>query len=185
METLIRWDHRGIRLGVSLWICFATPIAIQAQTASPSRLRAAYIYNFSKFVEWPTPPSSQAPKSFVLCAYGKGPVNDALQHDVAGRMVEGKVITVKTVSDPGQVQACQVLYVGPAAGEHLPHLLTNLHGVPVLTIGETADFAAAGGMIGFEVESNQLRFVINVRAAKAAGLKVSSRLLSLATKVQQ
>jgi YfiR/HmsC-like len=183
-ETAMICNLRKIRIALSLWIAL-TPLCMGfAQSTNPSQLEAAYIYDFAKFVEWPARQAAGS-DSLLICIYGKDQVGDALERNVAGKIIRGKSIVVRSINTAEQAHACQVLYVGPEAGNHMMALLSNLREAPVLTVGDTPAFIGAGGTIGFAMESSQLHFVINVREARRAGLKISSRLLDLATEVIQ
>lgn len=157
----------------------AKPQAIQEQ-----QVKAAFLYNFAKFVEWPPQTFATASDPFVVCAYGKNPVYDALKQGVEDKTVQNRTISVKAVTTPSDAKACQVLYFDQAATEHLSEMLPALQKAHVLTVGETNDFTKGGGIIGFVVISSQLRFTINNAEAGKSGLSISSRLLSLAKDVK-
>jgi YfiR/HmsC-like len=184
MGTVMGWSFRKIRKELFLWIALVALCTGLAQGANPSQLKAAYIYNFAKFVVWPARESAGS-DSILFCVYGKDPVGDALNDSVAGKVVNGQTIVVRTVDTTEDAQVCHVLYIGHAAQGRMPTLLSAFQNSPVLTVGDSPAFFAAGGMIDFVVESKQLHFAINVRAAQKAGLKISSRLLSLAIEIKQ
>lgn len=148
-------------------------------------IKAAYLYNFAKFVEWPPGALPAGSDPFVICAYGDGPVADALKQGVEGKTVQGRKIAVKVVESHSDANACQVLYFDMNQSAQLAPLLPALQAAHVLTVGETGGFTKDGGIIGFTVEASQLRFIINNAEAKKSGLRISSKLLSLATAVNE
>lgn len=171
-----------VALLMGLVLAVAPPLS--AQTATEYQLRAAFVYNFAKFVEWPPRVFASSTAPFTLCVYEKGPVADALEQGVAGKTVQNRMISVKAVATLGQSKGCQVLYFDQTAGAHLGEMLSGLEAEHVLTVGETDKFTKAGGIIGFIMESGMLRFGINNAAARKSGLEISSKLLSLAKQVE-
>jgi hypothetical protein len=119
----------------------------------------------------------------VLCTLGEDPFQGMLEVTVAGKAIGNRVIRVRHLGKLLDIQACQILFLGKEQSKRFPLLVTNLHNAPVLTVGETAGFLDAGGMIDFLLEENKVRFDINLNAAEAAGLKIGSRLLILAQHV--
>ena len=107
----------------------------------------------------------------------------ALESTVAGKAVGDRILRIRHLKQADDMQACQVLFLGKAQSKRIPMLVTNLHNAPVLTVGETAGFLDAGGMIDFLLEENKVRFDINLGAAESARLKIGSRLLILAQHV--
>ncbi len=102
---------------------------------------------------------------------------------MAGKAIGNRVVRIRHLEDPRDMQACQILFLGKAQSKRISMLVTNLHNAPVLTVGETAGFLDAGGMIDFLLEENKVRFDINLSAAESARLKIGSRLLILADHV--
>jgi hypothetical protein len=143
-------------------------------------VKAAFVLNFTRYVEWPTvrhtPP-------FRLCVLRDNPFNDRLSSIVAGEKWQDGSIDVHMVSEVRAAQACHLLYVPATAHRAFVDGQPLLHGQPVLTIGEHASFLDRDGMIRLFVDDNKVRFSINQRAASAAGLQISSRLLRLAREV--
>jgi hypothetical protein len=137
------------------------------------RVKAAYLYNFIKFVDWP----SRAPTGPVtICIAGRNPFGDVLTETIQGESVNGRPLQIRVVLEPDS--SCHVLFVpqgGPAAT-----YLRAARGSPLLTVGESRDFIAQGGIINFIVEDGSVRFEIDADAAERAELKISSRLLRLA-----
>ena len=159
----------------------AAPGAAGAQTAATEyAVKAAFLYNFTKFVEWP---DSAFPEGTLrLCVLGEDPFGKALQ-TVAGEEVAGhKLIVLSTgkLSDPA---GCQVLFISRSERERMPRILADLRDLPVLTVSDTGGFIDQGGIINFTLEEGKVRFEINQESAERAGIKISSKLLRLATRV--
>jgi hypothetical protein len=142
-------------------------------------VKAAFLYNFTKFVEWPSKafPSADAP--ITLCTMGDPSVAGEVQKVVADRSAQNRAVKVRAATD-ADVHSCQVVYVPDAAGASAPAVIAAAKTSGALTVGESSGFLAQGGMIVFTKQDNKLRFEINEGAAKGAGLKISSKLLSLA-----
>ena len=136
-------------------------------------VKAAYLYNFLKFTEWP---NNEALTSFTLCVYGKDPFGGFLDETVRGKQASGLPVLVRRL--PGgdeRVDGCQILFI--SSSERLETVLTMLHGRSILTVGESDGFAARGGMIGLVMDQSNVRLDINLAAIAAARLQVSSRLI--------
>ena len=133
----------------------------QTQTASEYQIKAAFLYNFVKFVEWP--PGATA-KSVRVCVIGNDPIGDEVDA-LAGKPIGDRVIEVKNIQSPANVSSCQVLFVAASEAPNLKSILTAARGAAVLTVGDTRGFAEHGVVINFYMDSRNLRFEINVEAA--------------------
>lgn len=150
--------------------------------ASAAEVRAVFLLNFTKFVEWPPEVFVDTAAPVTLGVLGEDPVAELLEAAVAGETVGGRALTVRRFSSLDGLKPCHVLYIAPSSWRDLPAVLARLEGSRTLTVGEESErFTKKGGMIGFLLERDQVRFDINQKAAEAAGLKVSSRLLRLAS----
>jgi hypothetical protein len=168
--------HAAIAL-IGLVAVLAAPLA----AAAPEyHVKAAFLYNFAKFVEWP--PDAIAPEMRV-CVFGGDPFGRALPETLAGKSVSERPLTVAYPATVRQLSDCHVLFVGASEDHELPRLLPSLAGTGVLTVGESDEFARQGGIITFRRERSKVRFEINETAAERAGLRISSQLLKLATRV--
>ncbi len=158
---------------------------VAAQDSGPTeyQLKAAFLFNFAKFIDWP-PSSFTSPQApFAICIFGNDPFGQAIDSTLKGQSIRGRVVTIQRVHDPSQLRHCQMAFIGSSEEHHLPEILQSVRGVSVLLVGEAPGFAARGGAIQFQMEDNRVRFSINPDAAKRAGLRVSSKLLSLANVV--
>ena len=142
-------------------------------------VKAAYIYNFAKFVEWSKGKSPEPLGTITVCVVGSDPFGPTLAA-IEGKTVEGKKI--RTRRDPAvqNVKGCEVLFISGSEEERLDRVLEAVKGLTVLTIGDTKGFAQRGVMINFYMENRNVRFEINPKAAERAGLKISSNLLKIA-----
>jgi YfiR/HmsC-like len=157
---------------------------IEAQTdAEEYRVKAAFIFHFAQLVEWPPEKATGTDNSLVLCTLGEDPFQGLLEGTVAGKAIGNRILRVRHLEQPQDMQACQIVFLGRAQSKRIPTLVSTLHQAPVLTVGETAGFLDAGGMIDFLLEGNKVRFEINLDAAESADLKIGSRLLVLAERV--
>jgi hypothetical protein len=147
-----------------------------AQDVTEPALKAAFIYNFVRFTEWPAAPAGADP--FVMCVVGDAAVGDALELTVKGRAVEGHSIVVRKAA-PESKQACHVLYLSGGMTQQKAELIAAVRDAPVLTISDIDGFGAIGGIVQFFFENGQLRFRITRESATRAGLRISARLLML------
>jgi len=152
-----------------------------ADVASDVAVKAAFLYNFAKFAEWPTL-SSGAP--IVICVVGDDRIADALVETVRGQNIEGHTLDVWRPQDSATWRGCHLLFVAEAETHRSAGGLDGLKTSPVLTVSDGKDFAQAAGIIELYVEGGRMRFAINVDAAERSGLRLSSRLLRLARVVR-
>ena len=144
------------------------------------RVKAAFIYNFIAFTQWP----DSSMESIHTCIYGEedfGHEIDALQH----RTVNDRSITVLRIMRYSELNNCQVLFISQLQIANLTEILAYLQKAPVLTIADSTKAAAKGIMINMHLKQNRVKFEINLKSARDAGLNISSRLLQLATRVYQ
>ena len=158
--------------------------ATMVRAAAPEyQVKAAFLYNFARFVEWP-PDVVAGSDAFRICIVGDDPFGPHLDDAVQGKTMHDKPVEVVHPEDVDVIR-CHIAFFARSGGPALPRLLTALGGRGVLTIGETEEFTRAGGVIAMRVEESKVRFDINVDAAQRAGLHVSSQLLKLASRVIQ
>lgn len=175
---------RGL-LRVPLVFCLAYAMipsiaAGQGDAAGEYELKAAMLYNLTRFVEWPPAayPEPQAP--IQLCILGRDPFGSSLTSIVLKQTVNGRPVLIRHSQNDKGIRACHLLYISSSERKATVQIFSTLKGSSVLTVGEMTQFAAHGGMIQFSLEDQQVRFDINLDAASRAGLKISSRLLVLA-----
>jgi hypothetical protein len=154
-----------------------TPVAGQEVTAPA--LKAAFIYNFAKFTEWPVDMAPGTGPIFI-CVLGDAAVAEALERAVKRRMVAGHSISVSLVAPTGPPGVCHILYVAGVPPRQAAQVVGELRDVPVLTISDLDGFTDAGGIVQLFFEHGQLRFGIDYESAKRARLQISSSLFALA-----
>lgn len=145
--------------------------------AEEAQLKAAYIYNFGKYVTWPTV-TATAP--IEICLLGRDPLADPLQK-LEEKKIKDRKITVEVLDSFSGKTDCEVLFISHSRQEQLAGILTELSDRAVLTVSDIQGFAGKGGMIELVKKDNKIRFVINLDRVHRSGLVISSRLLSLAT----
>lgn len=145
-------------------------------------VKAAFLYSFAKFVEWPPQVFMTADTPITLCIYGTDPFGDALK-SIRGKSVKSRALMIKRAARGENLEACHILFISASEQVRLSQLIRHLNGSHVLTIGDMDRFAHAGGIINLVKVQNKVRFEINLDAAQRAGLKISSQLLKLATLV--
>jgi len=163
----------------------AAMLAACAHAENPGRapseyqVKAAFLYNFAKFVEWPGLSDDQK-SPLDICVLGKDPFGPELDRVMDGKTVNGRSISVQRFSDVSKAQSCHVLFVGFSDAGHVAETAKALRGRNILTVGETEGFCESGGVIAFVMDGQRVRFRINPKAAARANLKISSKLLQLA-----
>ncbi len=158
---------------------------VSAQSSSPSeyQVKAAFLFHFAQFVDWPPEAFKGADSPLTYCTVGEDPFHGALEASLNGKMIGARSVRVQHFKRVAEIQGCQVLFIGMLERKTIPAALAGLKEGPVLTVGETENFAQEGGMIGFFLEDNKVRFDINLVAAQRAKLQISARLLTLAKTV--
>lgn len=172
---------RGGWLSLVIWILIGIAGA-QAQASKEYQLKAAFLFNFAKFVEWPARSFAGPDSPFVIGVYRADSFGGELEKAVKGRKIGGHPIVVTLVPSAAAARQTQILFVGAAQDSKLAELKGVLQGAPVLTVGESPAFERQGGMITFALKDNSLRFNIDNGSAEKAGVKISSQLRKLAQK---
>jgi hypothetical protein len=151
-------------------------------------IKAGFIYNFAKFVEWPSATFSQPDSPIVIGVLGIDPFGNVLDRIVEDKKIGPRGFVVKRYKwgrDLKDLKDCKILFVSASEKAHIDEILQSVKGLPILTVGETPGFAERGGVIRFTLEDNRVRFEVNVEAAHQADLNISSRLLTLAKIIGQ
>jgi hypothetical protein len=151
-----------------------------AQEALESEVKAAFIYNFIQFVEWPPAAIVEPSAPFRICVYGQSAFASVLERTVKGEQLAGHPLTIEVVSVGESATHCQVLFVPQSQSGRTAAALRAAGDGPVLSVGESPNFLKAGGMINLFVEGGRVRFDVNPSAASARGLVPSSKLLRIA-----
>lgn len=156
--------------------------AVAVQLASPEeyQVKAVFLYNFAHFTQWPSQALGDSNSPLVIGVLGDDPFSNSLDQVVRGEKVNSHPLFVQRYQHVEDIKDCHVLFVSRSEMKHLDRILSTMRGRSVLTVGEADGFAKRGGMVRFVTEQNKIRFRINVEAAKAANLTISSQLLRAA-----
>ncbi len=152
--------------------------------STEAELRAAFIFSFAKYVDWPAEVLKANPTVLPMCLLGSSnEVFDALI-DLNGKLIKGRNLQIRASTRGDNLKSCQMLVVADSEEEYFANILRRLEGAPVLTINGSSSFLDAGGIIILVAEGKKLRFDINLAAARRNDLVLSSSLLKLARKVR-
>jgi len=153
------------------------------QSATENQVKAAYLFNFLKFVEWPDGLSSDPQSKWIIGIVGGSPVSFELSKLVEGKNILGRELLVKNFQATDNLRGCNILFIGGSEKKHLPSILASLRGSSVMTVADMDHFIESGGMVQIVVENARARVSIDMEATDRAGLKISSKLLALARTV--
>lgn len=151
-----------------------------AQARNEYEVKAAFLYNFAKFAEWPPEAFSSEAGVLKICVLGQDPFGGYFDRLIAGKTINNRKLELEHISDIDHAKRCQILYV-PSTEKQQKQILQSLMGERVLTVGDSGGFAQSGGVINFLLQDSRVRFDINVDAVSRSGVKLSAKLLSLAT----
>ena len=151
--------------------------ASSAESRSEYQIKAAYLVNVARFVEWLTPASKPA---FHFCLVGRDPFGEILGELIAGKTIDSRPLQIRRIAATSELEPCDVVFLPATEMYRFNSLAASLAGRSVLTVGEAKGFAARGGVVNLVTEDEHVRMEINPEAAARARLKVSSRLMQLA-----
>ena len=169
------------------WVAGRSGASVFAQSweASEYQIKAAFLYNFAKFVEWPPENNVGAGDPMTICIVGEDPFGNILDEFTKGRTIKDRRVLITRLKPGQDLKGCQIAFISSVARNQLKSIFQNAVRAHVLTVGESEGFSARGGVIGFIREENKVHFEINLDAAQRANLKISSKLLSLAKIVKE
>jgi hypothetical protein len=185
-RTWLALTGRHVALGLFAFVVAGPvgPARAQSATLAEHELKAAFVFNFARYMRWPAPADAdadaEAGKPFVIGLIGKDPFGAALDDVVRGQNVGGRAVVVRRFAGIDEVVNCDILFVGSSERGNLQAILAALRKAPVLTVSDMDRFAERGGMIGLFTEASRVRFAINADAIQRAGLTPGSQLLRLA-----
>ena len=164
------------------WAAAACVLSLPVAAAGPSEyeVKAAFLFNFSKFVEWPEKAFAGPGSPIAICVLGENPFGTLLEDAVRGKQVNGRDLEVRDVTSAA---GCHVVFVGAAESARDAEVFARLADQPVLTVSDAETAAARGAIIGLTLEENRVRFEVNLVAARKAGVKLSSQLLKVAVRL--
>ena len=159
--------------------CIAAACPIHAQKVPERELQATYLFNFVQYVEWPAAAFSGPQSPFVIGVLGEDPFGPALDDAVKGDFVKNRRLVVERFRRVEDIKTCHILFISQSDVAAYQRIIGALQRRATLTVGDTESFSTGGGMIRFLTEQNKIMLKVNVGAAKAAGLSISSKLLAL------
>lgn len=183
---LIAQSIRGLRHRwvLARWLAaFLLLVGSRAFGAAEYEVKAAHLPKFAGYIEWPA--AARPGSTLIVGIVGRDPSGGTIEQTLSGATVEGRHIEVRRVtgSDVAGLRACQIIFVSASEEGRTDEILRSVQGRPVLTVGETENFAASGGMLQFILVDGQVRFVANPGAAARSGLQMNSNLLRVARRV--
>jgi hypothetical protein len=178
------WRRFGILI-LTTWasLLIAWSASAQANPSSEYAVKAAFLFHFAEFVEWPAGAFKDGNSPLTYCTVGEDQFRGALDENLRGKTIGERAMRVQHLKQLDAIHDCQILFIGATETKHASQILASIKGNAVLTVGESHNFAEDGGMIEFLLEGNKIRFEINLGAVSAAKLKMSARLLTLAKTV--
>jgi hypothetical protein len=177
--------HRRVQfcattLATLLSLAAATPTRAQASPSVEYQVKAAFLFNFARFVEWPSDGFQGEKDPIILCVFRYDPFGSALDEIIQGKTINKREVMARRVNELPDLKTCQLVFVSQREEKRLSEVLSSLTGASALVVGESDGFAERGGGIQFFLEASKLRFAVNLDAIHRARLTVSSKLLALA-----
>ena len=164
-------------------LCPVPPrVRAESGQAGEYQVKAAYLYHFAKYVEWPADTGANQLAPLTISVLGKSPIGGALEA-ISGQTQKNRRIVIVFITRIEELKACDILFVCASERPKLEHILASVASRPILTVSDIKHFAASGGMIGFISRQDRIHFEINQRASQHSGLTISAQLLKLATEV--
>jgi len=154
------------------WL-ITVPSYVEASAYDENQVKAAFLYNFPKFIELP------GEGTLTLCIVGNDPLGEAMAA-LNGQVTAGKRLVVKRVNSVNEIPYCQILFISSSEKEHLEPIMRYARNKPILTVGDTSEYPNQGVIVNFYIENNRVKIEINIDAAEQSKLKISSKLLNIA-----
>lgn len=175
---------RRIGFTAFLFLFSSSPLISQAHPPTEYEVKAVYLYNFGKFIKWP-PVAGSSDSSFTICIFGTDPFGATLDGITSGESVDGRRLAVRRINSGSDVQGCRILFIARSEQGRASSVLVAVKHLPILTVSDMPDFVNDGGVIGFVMQGDRVRFQVNLSAAERAGLSLSSELLKVAVSVKR
>jgi YfiR/HmsC-like len=166
-----------LRAALLLFVCALLQSDPILAAPTTSEVEAVFLFNFSQFVEWPPQAFAEPSSPIVICVLGSDPFGTTLDEVIRGETVQGRALTVRRFQRVEDLTDCQILFISRSEQARLQPILKTLQGRSILTVSDLEEFAGDGGVICFVLVDNKIRLRVNLHAAKAAGLTLSSKLL--------
>lgn len=162
----------------------ANPAPSHVVASLEYQVKAAMLYNFTKFVEWPVESPGAADRAVTFCILGPNPFGSALEELLEGKLVMGRPTRVHHAAELRELSRCHILFLAGSEERRTPEIVRMLRSASVLTVGDDERFLKLGTVMAFSVREGKVRFTVNTRAAEAIALRISSKLLKLAITVE-
>lgn len=182
-------------IAILVRVAFATAVGALLTAPPPAygqslaereyQIKAAFLYNFLKFIDWPSEALPETSETITVCVISDDPVPAEALESIKGKTVKGKRLAIRQVADIRVVVDCHVLFVPASGARNLAQVMPGAQQTSLLTVGEMDRFLQTGGIINFVTERNKIRFEINLDNAQRARLKLASQLISLGKVVRQ
>lgn len=173
---------------IIIFVCYGMFCGTSSTYAKPKskeyHIKAAFLLNFVKFIQWPSHALSDTSTSLNINILGYDPFNEALD-TIENKIVKNKKLVIKRISRIEEMKECQILFISTPEKKIMSEILSKIKDRPILTVSETNDFCQSGGIINFIAVNNKIRFEINVEAAKRSDLIISSKLLKLSKIIKE
>ena len=165
--------------------CAATTLPRVGTAADPApseaEVKAEYVERFTRFIEWPAGAQPAPNSPFVVCTSGESALSTQLGRSLLGRRIKDHPVSVRRLGEDQEPSGCHILYLAPGTREHVAQIVEGLRGKPILSVGDATGFADLGLIINLFVDEQQhVRFEINPETARASGLQISAKLMTLA-----
>jgi hypothetical protein len=174
-----------LSLSVATILTTLSGATLNAQEVDEYQVKAAFLYNFAKFVEWPAEASGDAHQVLTICVLGRDPFGQALDDVIAGKVIAGRPLALRRITDARHTGGCRMLFISSSENSRSLSLLNSDEKRGVLTVGEAGNATAECVAIKFTLEGGKIRFEINLAEVQEEKLRLSSKLLSLATVVRR
>ncbi len=186
----VTWCQPGLLLRLTVAAIVWALVGVSSlypQGSKPTeyQVKAAYLFNFGRFVEWPAKITAAKVNSFAICVLGRDPFGPILDATIAGETIDGKNVVARRISRPQDAVNCRILFISSSEERQLKEIVAALDTASVLTVSDMPEFARRGGMVQFILEANRVRFEVNLAPAERTGLTLSSQLLKLAIRVRR
>ena len=162
-----------------LLLMLLSPTTSRPQALTEYQIKAGFFFNFTRFVEWPENAFATPTSPIVACVVGDTSMTDLLADVVVGKIVNGRAVSINRLRPTDDLHRCHLVFISAAAERHTTEILASVRKTNTLTVGESAGFPKAGGMINFSLENNNVKLEMNLDAATHAGLKVNSKLIAV------
>ncbi len=171
---------KRIHIHILLLLTGIFSCAFQTGGGREYQVKAAFLFNFTQFVEWPAGTFDGTGTSFVIGILGENPFGNYLREIVAGESVNGHPLIIQQYKNVDEIKSCHILFINPAEINHVSEVITSLKGRSILTVSDAPGFIQSGGMIRLVTSNNKIRIQANPVKAKEADLIISSKLLGVA-----